>query len=148
MERMYRQYKDIAQFYIVYIKEAHAADSSWPVPYAKEKGIRQHKTLRQRCEVADRLVKEKKLTIPFLVDDMEDHASQAYQAWPDRIYVIRTDGRLAVVGKPGPWGFVPALQQTEAWLAEYKKAGKEPPLSWRPKGGEPKPSDRKKPSRP
>ena len=39
MEEMYQEFKDIAEFRLVYIREAHAADSNWSVPYAKEKGI-------------------------------------------------------------------------------------------------------------
>jgi len=44
-----------------------------------------------------------------------------YFAWPDRIYVIDSDGKLAYVGGPGPRGFrvpevVPVLQK----LAEKK----------------------------
>ncbi|MBI5863092.1 MAG: hypothetical protein HZB38_00995 [Planctomycetes bacterium] len=135
MERMYQDYKDIADFYIVYIREAHASDSSWPVPYAKEKGITEHKDFGERCAVAESLVKDKKLTIPFLIDDMENTAGSAYQAWPDRVYLVRTDGTLAVAGKRGPWGFEPALNEAEKWLAGLKKLGREPdrkPPSSRP----------------
>ena len=39
------------------------------------------------------------------------------------------DGRkLAVAADRGPWGFKPALDQTKAWLAAYKKTGQEPDL--------------------
>jgi len=125
---MYQTYKDVADVYIVYISEAHAADDSWPVGYAKELGITEHKNYGQRCEVAERLVKDKKLTIPFLVDNMDNHVAKAYKGWPDRIFLVRKDGRLAVGGKRGPWGFKPALDQTIAWLAEYKRTKREPPL--------------------
>lgn len=128
MERMYQDHKDIADFYIVYIREAHASDSTWPVPYAKEKGITQHKDFAERCTVADSLVKDKKLTIPFLIDDMENTAGDAYQAWPDRVYLVRSDGTLGVAGQRGPWGFAPALAEARDWLVEYKKLGREPDL--------------------
>lgn len=48
-----------------------------------------------------------KLSIPFLVDDLEDTASKAYAAWPDRIYIVGRDGRIAYKGGPGPRGFKP-----------------------------------------
>jgi hypothetical protein len=129
MERMYQDYKDIAEFYIVYINEAHAADGRRPVGYAKEKGIKEHTNFGERCEVAERLVKDKELTIPCLVDGMDNEVGKAYKGWPDRVYVVRKDGMLGVASKRGPWGFAPALEETEKWLAEYKKTGKEPAVA-------------------
>lgn len=128
MEKMYQTYKDIADFRLVYIKEAHASDSSWSVPYAKELNITEHKTYGQRCTTAEKLMKDKSLTIPTLVDNMEDSVSKAYKAHPDRIYVVRKDGRLAVAGKRGPFGFKPALNKAKEWLASYKETGEEPEL--------------------
>jgi len=119
---MYQEYKDIAEMYIVYISEAHAADDSWPVPYAKEKGITEHKNYRERCAVADRLVKDKKLTIPFLVDTMDNQAAKLFKGWPDRLFLVAPDGKLVVAGKRGPWGFKPAVKKARAWLKDYKNA--------------------------
>ena len=31
LQKMYHDYKDVAEFCLVYINEAHAADGSWPV---------------------------------------------------------------------------------------------------------------------
>ena len=125
---MYRSYKDVAEFYIVYISEAHAADDRRPVPYAPEQGLLEPTSLGQRCSVAQKLFAEKKLTIPCLVDGMENKTADAYKAWPDRLFLVRKDGLLAVAGKRGPWGFKPALGEAETWLAEFKKTGKEPAL--------------------
>ncbi len=128
MEKIYLTYNDIADFRLVYITEAHAKDSSWPVGYAKEMNITKHKTYGQRCTTAERLMKDKSLTIPTLVDDMENSVNKAYKAHPDRIYLVRKDGRLAVAGKRGPWGYKPALNASKAWLASYKETGVEPEL--------------------
>lgn len=128
MQNMYETYGDIAEFRIVYIKEAHASDSSWPVPYAKEKGIKEHTTFGERCDVAKKLLDDNKLTIPTVVDNMENEANEAYKAWPDKVFVVRTDGRLAVAAKRGPWGFKPAMDEAKKWLAEFKETGNEPPL--------------------
>ena len=128
MESMYRKYRDIAEFYIVYISEAHAEDDEWPMPYAKELGIKEHKTYEERCIVADRLRKDKKLTIPCLIDEMDNNVDKIYKGWPDRVFLIRTDGRLGVAAIRGPWGFAPGIEAAEKWLAEYRKTGKEPPL--------------------
>jgi len=129
MEKMYQEYKDIAEFRIVYIHEAHASDSRWAVPYAKEKGIKNATDYGERCSTAKRLLSDKSLHIPFIVDGMDNKVNDVYAAWPDRIFVIRKDGRLGVAGKRGPWGYKPALDATAKWLAAYRKAGEEPALS-------------------
>jgi hypothetical protein len=45
--------------------------------------------------------------MPVLVDDMDDAVSNAFAAWPERIYVIGSDARIAYVGGPGPFEFDP-----------------------------------------
>ncbi|MBL1217795.1 MAG: hypothetical protein D8M59_09900 [Planctomycetes bacterium] len=122
MEQLFQQYKDIAEFRLVYINEAHASDSDWPVEYAKELGITQHEDYGQRCTVAERLLEDKQLTIPTLIDGMDNAVNKAYQAWPDRIYVIQPNGKLAVAADRGPRGFKPALNQATEWLADYRKS--------------------------
>ena len=47
------------------------------------------------------------LTLPVLVDRLDDAASNAFAAWPERIYVVDRDGRIAYVGGPGPFEFDP-----------------------------------------
>jgi len=128
MEKLYQTYKDVAEIQIVYISEAHASDDSWPVPYAKELGITEHKNFGERCAVAEKLVKDKKLTIPCLIDNMDNAAEKAYHGWPDRVFLIRKDGKLAVAAKRGPWGFKPGLKAATKWLKAYKKTGTEPPI--------------------
>lgn len=128
MEKMYQQYKDIAEFRIVYINEAHPEDGSWPVQYAKDKGIKQATNYHDRCQTADMLLKDKELNIPTIIDGMDNAVNESYSAWPDRIFLIRTDGRLAVAGKQGPWGYKPALDATAAWLDDYRKTKTEPLL--------------------
>lgn len=125
---MYDMYKDIAEFRIVYIDEAHALDDLRPVRYAVDLGIKEHKNIGERCTTADMMMANEHITIPCIVDNMDNKVNAAYNAHPDRIFVVRKDGRLAVAGDHGPWGFKPALQKTKKWLEEYKKNGKEPGL--------------------
>ena len=129
MQKMYETYQDIAEFRIVYIKEAHPADGSWPVPYAKEKGITQHTSYGQRCDVAKKLLDDNKLTIPTVIDNMENQVNKDYSAWPDRVFLVRKDGTLGVAAGRGPWGFKPAIDAVKSWLVEYKKTGKEPAIA-------------------
>ena len=60
---------------------------------------------------------------------MDNKVNEAYRAQPDRIFLVRSDGKLGVAGAPGPWGFEPALEQVADWLAELKEHGVEPPLA-------------------
>ena len=41
----------------------------------------------------------------MLVDDLDDVVGKAYCAWPDRLYVVDAQGKLAHVSRPGPGGF-------------------------------------------
>ncbi len=47
------------------------------------------------------------MSIPCLVDDLQNTAQKAYAGWPDRLYVIDKDGTVAYRGEPGPRGFKP-----------------------------------------
>ncbi len=65
------------------------------------------KTLDQRCEVAGTCLTKLSVKIPSLIDDIQDSTEAAYTAWPDRLYVIDQNGRVAYKSKPGPYGFKP-----------------------------------------
>ncbi len=132
LEKLYQDNKDAVEFRIVYIKEAHAADGDWPMDYAKELNITEHDNLPERCATAEKLMKDKSLTIPCLADGMDDAVNKAYHAWPDRIFVVRRDGFLGVAASQGPWGFEPGLKATEMWLEEFRKTGQEPELPSKP----------------
>ena len=125
---MYQEYKEVAEFRLIYIKEAHAADGRRPVPYAKQLNITEHDDYQERCTTAEMLFKDKSLTLPCLIDNMDDEVNKAYHAWPDRIFVVRSDGKLAVAADRGPWGFKPALDKAVDWLKEFKETGQEPSL--------------------
>ncbi|MGI9519014.1 MAG: deiodinase-like protein [Pirellulaceae bacterium] len=128
IEQMFQDYKDVAEFRMVYINEAHAADGNWPVEYAREKGINEHTNYGERCTTAQMLLDEKQLTIPCLIDGMDNAVNEAYKAWPDRVFLVRTDGVLAVAAARGPWGFEPGLEAASEWLAHFKETGEEPEL--------------------
>ncbi len=65
--------------------------------------------------------------MPVLVDNMDDLVSEAYDAWPDRLYLVGKDGRIAYHGGRGPFGFDPD-ELEEAIRDELAQVhGKEPP---------------------
>ena len=93
---------------MVYIKEAHAVDSVWPMvgegaPVVQEPiSIEERRIVARQCTTALELAE-----IPTLVDTLDDAASKAYAAWPDRLFLIGTDGKVLYRGGPGPFGFHP-----------------------------------------
>ncbi len=65
-------------------------------------------SLAERNEVAKVCMTKLALEpMPALVDNIDDAVNEAYQAWPDRMYLIGRDGRVAYHGGRGPWGFLP-----------------------------------------
>jgi len=108
LERLYAAYKDRASVYIIYILEAHPSDG-WQVPQNERQGVivKQPKTYEERVKVAGGCLADLKLSIPCLVDDLQNTAQKAYAGWPDRLYVLDKEGKVAYRGEPGPRGFKP-----------------------------------------
>lgn len=61
-------------------------------------------------------IKDLGFTIPCLVDDMQNTAQKAYAGWPDRLYVVDAEGKVAYKGGRGPKGFKP--DEARAKLSE------------------------------
>ena len=53
--------------------------------------------------------------LPMFVDDVTNAADELYAGWPERLYVIDEDGRIAYKGKTGPFGYEP--DEVEEWFA-------------------------------
>ena len=109
---MYRKYKDRVAFYIVYIQEAHASDF-WQMPDNIRQGVifRNPTTLVARETVAGSCVRNLHIAIPALLDGMDNRVEVEYKGWPDRLYLIDTQGRVVFRSKPGPFGFHPRDMQ-------------------------------------
>ena len=54
---------------------------------------------------------------------MDDKVNKAYAAWPDRLYVVGTDGKIAMMGEPGPRGFKPSVDAAQGWLEKLASTG-------------------------
>ena len=68
----------------------------------------------EREHVAEACVLHLDLSIPTLVDDMENSVDDAYAAWPERLFVVDVDGRIAYASGQGPFGFKP--KHVRRWL--------------------------------
>jgi Iodothyronine deiodinase len=45
------------------------------------------------------------IKFPILLDDMDNKTNTDYSGWPDRLYIVGKDGKIAYKGGPGPRGF-------------------------------------------
>ncbi len=113
---MYQQHKNQVDFYWIYIREAHASNGLWPSRKVK---VLKHKTTLDRRNAATACQKALGLTIPILIDDMDDTANIAFQGYPDRLYILSVDGTISYRGGRGPWGF--KVDKMEKALAKVLK---------------------------
>jgi type I thyroxine 5'-deiodinase len=97
------------------IKEAHPEDE-WQMDVNEETEIcyPQPKTLEKRVVIANDFTTRFSYRMPLVVDPIDNPADEAYAAWPERLYVIGEDGRVAYKGGTGPFNFNP--DELETWL--------------------------------
>ena len=110
LNEWYAEYKDRADFVVVYVREAHPTDGRLGranvndgILYATPQTFEERKAIAKACEVG------LALKIPLIIDKMDDAVEMRYQGWPDRIYIIGKDGKVAYDGGRGPRGFRPKL---------------------------------------
>lgn len=106
----------------MYIREAHASDGPSPQSIKGEADILTPKTVEDRCDIASRFVKKKRFKYMVVTDDLKDSVDKAYDAFPDRIYVVDVDGTVAIQGAPGPFGFEASIKRVKKWLFDYRRS--------------------------
>lgn len=75
---------------------------------------------RERNQVASTCVAGLDLPMRAVVDRVDDKVNKLYGGWPDRLYLVGKDGKVAWRGGPGPRGFKPA-EWEEAIAAELAR---------------------------
>ena len=107
---MHARYADAVAFFIVYIKEAHPEDG-WALTYNRRAGIalQDPRSTPERTEAAHSCAVRMRTSIPVLIDEIDNEVARQYGGWPDRLYLIGEDGRIAFQGAEGPFGFKPEL---------------------------------------
>src|SRR5262245_20081926 len=106
LNRLYRQYRNQAEFYLVYIQEAHASDGWQTEANEKEKVIYDYpKGYDERVSVAETCSTNLGIEFPALVDTIDNKTEAAYTAWPDRLYLIDSSGQVVFKSEAGPFGF-------------------------------------------
>lgn len=105
---MHETYRDRVDFRLIYVREAHPVEGGMPPWKEGQPMIEDPVTFSERVALARRCVEELGLLgIPLLVDGMDDALCLAYEAWPDRLYLIGLDGAVAWKCGRGPFGFDP-----------------------------------------
>ena len=65
-------------------------------------------TTEERLAVATSCAVGLKMEMPMAIDGLDNAVASAYGGWPDRLYLVGRDGRIAYQGGEGPFGFKPA----------------------------------------
>lgn len=106
-KQLVKDFRDVADFLVVYIAEAHSTDG-WA--FTNNLDINQHRSLEERLSAAEILVQKQPLC-PVVVDEMTNVAAIKYGAMPERLYVLQA-GKVVYKGKMGPWGYDPLEVRT------------------------------------
>jgi thiol-disulfide isomerase/thioredoxin len=127
-----QRYKDDAVFLMVYVREAHPTDG-WRMESNDDAGVKiaQPRNYGERAEVANRCSNTLKMSIPLLVDEMDDRVGHAYSGMPARLYLIDREGKVAYKSGRGPFGFKPdeMEQSLVMLLLDQQKPPSTPPPS-------------------
>lgn len=109
LNEMANLYKNKVEFLLIYIREAHPVGGLPDVANERE-GISVTDANSLEDKELQAAICMRRLDIKFttLIDEMDNRVELAYSAWPDRLYLIGKDGRIAWKGRPGAVGFVPA----------------------------------------
>lgn len=61
----------------------------------------------ERALIAGACVRKLNLKFPAVLDEFGNSTERAYTGWPERLYLIDRQGRVAYKSKAGPYGFKP-----------------------------------------
>ena len=65
-------------------------------------------SVEERLTVASSCAAALEIEMLTVVDGIDNVVASAYGGWPDRLYLVGADGRIAFQGGEGPFGFKPA----------------------------------------
>ena len=91
---------------MVYITEAHPSDVWQMESNVHDKVVfASPRNEDERASVAGTCVRKLGIEIPAVLDEFGNSTESAYTAWPDRLYLIDRNGKIAYKSRPGPFGF-------------------------------------------
>jgi hypothetical protein len=103
---LHARYGDRAEFLAVYVREAHPTDG-WRMASNDRAGIAltQPKERDERAAAADQCCSTLEMSMPLLMDEMDDRVGHSYSGMPDRLYLVDRQGKVAFKSGRGPFGF-------------------------------------------
>lgn len=106
LDELANEFGDKVQFLGVYIREAHAEGED-QVPRNLEESVvfEQPETADERADVAAACMLRYNFSFPMLLDGMDNDAEEKYISWPDRLYLVGADGKIAHQSGLGPFYF-------------------------------------------
>ncbi len=63
------------------------------------------------------------MTMPMVIDEIDDRAGIAYSGMPGRLDIVDTQGRVAYKGGRGPFGYKPSRMEQSLILLLMDQAG-------------------------
>jgi thiol-disulfide isomerase/thioredoxin len=111
---LYAAYKDRVHFYMIYMREAHPTDG-WTMPNNPFQ-VASPKSLEERQKIARDFVEKLGITIPVLVDGIDDRVGTTYAGWPNRMCIVDEKGSIADKGTAGPGGVSNSLRRAHEVL--------------------------------
>ena len=114
--QIFDDYKAHANFLTIYVREAHPTDE-WQMKSNVKDDVcyAQPRNLSDRLAIANDFTRRFHYPLPFGVDAMDNAANDAYAAWPERLYIVDENGKIAYRGGVGPFHYDPA--EVRSWLA-------------------------------
>jgi hypothetical protein len=98
-EKWYQSFKERANFLMVYIEEAHPGNT------VEGQQVFAHQSDQERQQLAELCTTSKNLTVPTVLDKLDNAVEIAYAAFPDRIYLLDSNGIVQYKTQPGPRGW-------------------------------------------
>ena len=108
------RFQDIANIFIIYIEEAHAADEC---PIGESAGVinYKHKTLLDRIQCAKKFKDRYNYKIPIYTDNMDNSFQETFNCWPFRC-IITEQKKIKYISVPdrAEYDFMEIYQYFEA----------------------------------
>jgi Iodothyronine deiodinase len=128
---MKNRYADQVQFLSIYVREAHPTDG-WRSEGNDRAGVvfAQPRSVTERRALADKCCQSLQMSMPLLIDELDDRVGHLYSGMPDRLYLIDRAGRVVYKGGRGPFGFKPGeLEQSLVLLLAEEPGEGTPEIS-------------------
>ncbi len=108
----YRLHGDRIEFLTVYVKEEHPEDG-WQVGINHDQCViyTQPETLDQRAAIAADLIKRHSISIPVVMDGMDNAVCTQYNGSPERLYLLDESGVVLHRSPAGPFN----MDAVKAW---------------------------------